>query len=153
MDESLEEEELYEQSIAITPQQDTSKKFISIFIFILIYFHFVPNHLMVGFVIGVSKRNVRGVTKGLSVQKKIQSTQKLDVIIHPIRNRIVGENAKDFKTEACVVVKNYAGVQHPRWRDIPMDNKRKMWAAMKVYVKLWYFTISFQIIIVYKFII
>ncbi|XP_057795340.1 uncharacterized protein LOC131011583 [Salvia miltiorrhiza] len=80
---------------------------------------------------GAPKRNVRGVTKGLSLQKKCQRTPKLDVIIHPTRNRIVGENAKDFKTEACVMVKQFAQVQHPRWKDIPMENKRKMWIGMK----------------------
>ncbi|XP_057780082.1 uncharacterized protein LOC130998688 [Salvia miltiorrhiza] len=80
---------------------------------------------------GAPKRKVRGVTKGLSLQKKCQRTPKLDVIIHPTRNRIVGENAKDFKTEACVMVKQFAQVQHPRWKDIPMENKRKMWIGMK----------------------
>ncbi|KAH6764110.1 hypothetical protein C2S51_015359 [Perilla frutescens var. frutescens] len=38
----------------------------------------------------------------------------------------MGENAKDFKTEACVIVK-----QHACWKDIPIDGKRKMWMGMK----------------------
>ncbi|XP_057803243.1 uncharacterized protein LOC131018543 [Salvia miltiorrhiza] len=80
---------------------------------------------------GSTKRKVRGVTKGLSVQKKRQSSAKLDVVIHPTRNRIVGDNAKDFKTEACVIVKQYAHVQYKCWKDIPMDIKRKMLSGMK----------------------
>lgn len=75
---------------------------------------------------------MRGVTKGLSVQKKIRENQKLDVVIHPTRKRIVGENAKDFKTEACVIVKQYAPITHRYWRDISPENKKKMWFAMKV---------------------
>lgn len=84
------------------------------------------------FVVDATKHNVHGVTKGLSVQKKRGDNQKLDVVIHPTRNRIVGENAKDFKTEACVVVKQYAPVTKPFWKDISNDDKKKMWFRMKV---------------------
>ncbi|KAH6820237.1 hypothetical protein C2S53_011957 [Perilla frutescens var. hirtella] len=80
--------------------------------------------------IGPSKRNVRGVTRGLSLQKK-SSAQKLDIVIHPKRNRILGPNAMYFKTEACVIVKQHAYLQYGRWKDIPMDTKRKMWLEMK----------------------
>ncbi|KAK4423114.1 hypothetical protein Salat_1894000 [Sesamum alatum] len=57
--------------------------------------------------------------------------EKLEVTIHPRRRRVVGDNAKDFETEACVVLKQHAPLQYARWKDIPIDNKKKMWLAMK----------------------
>ncbi|KAL3849437.1 hypothetical protein ACJIZ3_011319 [Penstemon smallii] len=79
-----------------------------------------------------SKKGIRGVTKGASVDKKRRRTnQKLDITIHPDRRRIVGENAKDFKTEACVVLKQHAPIKYSRWMDIPDDDKKKIWISMK----------------------
>ncbi|KAL3846292.1 hypothetical protein ACJIZ3_003695 [Penstemon smallii] len=79
-----------------------------------------------------SKKGNRGVTKGASVDKKRRRTnQKLDITIHPDRRRIVGENAKDFKTEACVVLKQHAPIKYSRWMDIPDDDKKKIWISMK----------------------
>lgn len=49
-----------------------------------------------------------------------------------IVKRLVGADAKYFKMEACVIVKQHVHVQHVRWTDIPIDIKRKMWMGMKV---------------------
>ncbi|KAK4438799.1 hypothetical protein Salat_0214500 [Sesamum alatum] len=57
--------------------------------------------------------------------------EKLEVTIHPRRRRVVGDNAKGFKIEACVVLKQHAPLQYAYWKDIPADNKKKMWLAMK----------------------
>ncbi|KAH6778743.1 hypothetical protein C2S52_009980 [Perilla frutescens var. hirtella] len=46
-------------------------------------------------------------------------------------NRIVGENAKDFKTECCVIIKQHVSHEYPHWKDIPTDIKRKLWLGMK----------------------
>lgn len=81
--------------------------------------------------IGTSKRRGRGITRGISVEKKRRLTEKLDVVIHQRQNRIVGENAKEFKTEACVIIKKYAPLQYARWKDIPDDSKKKLWLAIK----------------------
>ncbi|KAK4412473.1 hypothetical protein Salat_2894400 [Sesamum alatum] len=78
-----------------------------------------------------SNKKGRGITKGISVEKKRRKMEKLEVTIHPRRRRVVGENAKDFKTEACVVLKQHAPLRYARWKDIPIDSKKKMWLAMK----------------------
>ncbi|KAL0402273.1 UNVERIFIED_CONTAM: hypothetical protein Slati_4257200 [Sesamum latifolium] len=61
----------------------------------------------------------------------MKKMEKLEVTIHPRRRRVVGDNAKDFKTEACVVLKQHAPLQYTRWKDIPIDSKKKMWLTMK----------------------
>ncbi|KAL0453670.1 UNVERIFIED_CONTAM: hypothetical protein Slati_1345100 [Sesamum latifolium] len=78
-----------------------------------------------------SSKKGRGITKGISVEKKRKKMEKLEVTIHPRRRRVVSNNAKDFKTEACVVLKQHAPLQYARWKDIPIDSKKKMWLAMK----------------------
>ncbi|KAL0409577.1 UNVERIFIED_CONTAM: hypothetical protein Sradi_1892100 [Sesamum radiatum] len=78
-----------------------------------------------------SSKKGRGITKGISVEKKRKKMEKLEVTIHPRRRRVVGDNAKDFKTEACVVFKQHAPLQYTRWKDILIDSKKKMWLAMK----------------------
>ncbi|KAL0404139.1 UNVERIFIED_CONTAM: hypothetical protein Sradi_2054700 [Sesamum radiatum] len=78
-----------------------------------------------------SSKKERGITKGISVEKKRKKMEKLEVTIDPRRRRVVGNNAKDFKTEACVVLKQHAPLQYARWKDIPIDSKKKMWLAMK----------------------
>ncbi|KAK4420286.1 hypothetical protein Salat_2441700 [Sesamum alatum] len=52
--------------------------------------------------------------------------EKLEVTIHPRRRRVVSDNAKDFKTEDCVVLKQHAPLQYARWKDIPIDSKKMM---------------------------
>ncbi|KAL3838470.1 hypothetical protein ACJIZ3_023061 [Penstemon smallii] len=82
--------------------------------------------------IGTSrKKGRRGTTKGISVQNQRRRTGKLEVVIHPRRKRVVGDNARHFKTEACVTLKQYAPLKYPYFKDIPFENKRKMWLAMK----------------------
>ncbi|KAG8365412.1 hypothetical protein BUALT_Bualt18G0102200 [Buddleja alternifolia] len=73
----------------------------------------------------------RGITTGISVEKKRRKGEKLEVTIHPHRQRIVGHNAKEVKTEICVVLKQHAPLQSAYWKDIPIENKKKMWLAMK----------------------
>ncbi|GFQ02752.1 phosphoglucan phosphatase dsp4 amyloplastic [Phtheirospermum japonicum] len=75
----------------------------------------------------------RGITKGISVRKKIKKTQnrKLDITIHPRRNRIVGENAAEFKIEASAILKQHAPMQYARWKKIPTDRKKMLWLAIK----------------------
>ncbi|KAL0356073.1 UNVERIFIED_CONTAM: hypothetical protein Sradi_4054200 [Sesamum radiatum] len=72
----------------------------------------------------------RGITEGISVEKKRRKMEKLEVTIHPKRRRVVGDNAKEFKTEACVVLKQHAPLQYTRLKDIPIDSKKKMWLAI-----------------------
>ncbi|KAK4424631.1 hypothetical protein Salat_1656700 [Sesamum alatum] len=60
--------------------------------------------------------------------------EKLEVTIHPRRRRVVGDNAKDFKTEACVVLKQHAPLQYARSKDIPIDSKKKMCYRHKLHV-------------------
>ncbi|GFQ05095.1 hypothetical protein PHJA_002653600 [Phtheirospermum japonicum] len=73
-----------------------------------------------------TQKKGRGITKGISVRKKIKKIQnrKLEITIHPRRNRIVGENADEFKTEA-------SAIQYARWKKIPTDRKKMLWLAMK----------------------
>ncbi|CAA0828029.1 Unknown protein [Striga hermonthica] len=84
-------------------------------------------------IIEASKVKRRGTTTGASVEKERRKTTsgKLDIIIHPIRNRIVGDNARHFKTEATTVIKQHAPRHFGRWKEIPVDIKMKMWLAMK----------------------
>ncbi|KAL3831014.1 hypothetical protein ACJIZ3_019816 [Penstemon smallii] len=77
------------------------------------------------------KKGRRGTTKGISVQNQRRRTGKLEIVIHPRRKRVVGDNARHFKTEACVILKQYATLRYPYFKDIPFENKRKMWLAMK----------------------
>lgn len=81
----------------------------------------------------IVQRRGRGKTIGISVEKKRRGVARLDVIIHPLRNRIVGDNAKDFKTEAGVLLKQHVPVQYQQWKQIPNDIKTKLWLGMKVY--------------------
>ncbi|KAG8382296.1 hypothetical protein BUALT_Bualt05G0062100 [Buddleja alternifolia] len=80
---------------------------------------------------GTSATRKRGITTGISVEKKRRKGEKLEVTIHPHRQRIVGHNAKEVKTEICVVLKQHAPLQYAYWNDIPTENKKKMWLAMK----------------------
>ncbi|KAG8381923.1 hypothetical protein BUALT_Bualt05G0023200 [Buddleja alternifolia] len=80
---------------------------------------------------GTSATRKRGITTGISVEKKRRKGEKLEVTIHPHRQRIVGHNAKEVKTEICVVLKQHAPLQYAYWKDIPTENKKKMWLAMK----------------------
>ncbi|KAG8391025.1 hypothetical protein BUALT_Bualt01G0145100 [Buddleja alternifolia] len=80
---------------------------------------------------GSSSKKRKGITTGISVEKKRGKAEKLEVTIHLQRQRIVGKNAKDFKTEVCVVIKQHAPLQYARWKDIPTDIIKKMWLAMK----------------------
>lgn len=85
------------------------------------------------FDIGTSQRKGRGMTTGASVEKKRRRVKKLDIVIHSLRRRIVGDNAKDFKTEAGVNIKQHVPLQYPVWKDVPVDIKRKVWLGMKVW--------------------
>ncbi|KAL0287141.1 UNVERIFIED_CONTAM: hypothetical protein Scaly_2773300 [Sesamum calycinum] len=78
-----------------------------------------------------SSKKGRGITKGISVEKKRRKMEKLDAIVHPRRRRVVNDNAKNFNTEACVVLKQHAPLQYAHWKDIPIDSKKKMWLTMK----------------------
>ncbi|KAG8372858.1 hypothetical protein BUALT_Bualt12G0110700 [Buddleja alternifolia] len=71
------------------------------------------------------------IDNNTEVEKKRGKAEKLEVTIHLQRKRIVGKNAKDFKTEVCVVIKQHAPLQYARWKDIPTDIIKKMWLAMK----------------------
>ncbi|KAL3820222.1 hypothetical protein ACJIZ3_006127 [Penstemon smallii] len=77
------------------------------------------------------KKGRRGTTKGISVQNQRRRTGKLEIVIHLRRKRVVGDNACHFKTEACVTLKQYALLRYPYFKDIPFENKRKMWLAIK----------------------
>lgn len=48
-----------------------------------------------------------------------------------MRKRIVGPHAMDFKTEACVIVKQNTPLEYARWKDIPKEIKLKLWMGMK----------------------
>ncbi|KAL3813064.1 hypothetical protein ACJIZ3_014332 [Penstemon smallii] len=61
----------------------------------------------------------RGATKGISVQNQRWKT------------RVVSDNARHFKTEACI--SQHAPLKYPYFKDIPFENKRKMWLPMMVY--------------------
>ncbi|GFP82632.1 hypothetical protein PHJA_000406300 [Phtheirospermum japonicum] len=80
-----------------------------------------------------TQKKGRGITKGISVRKKIKKIQnrKLDITIHPRRNRIVGENAAEFKTEASAILKQHEPMQYARWKKNPTDRKKMLWLAMK----------------------
>ncbi|GFQ06133.1 hypothetical protein PHJA_002757300 [Phtheirospermum japonicum] len=97
------------------------------------FFQTYGSYISYGFDVDTTQKKGRGITKGISVRKKIKKIQnsKLEITIHPRRNRIVGENAAEFKTEASAILKQHAPMQYARWKKIPTDRKKMLWLAMK----------------------
>lgn len=46
--------------------------------------------------------------------------------------RAVGKNSQELITELGIIVRQMAPLQFPKWKAIPIDDRKKMWHAIKV---------------------
>ncbi|CAK9135496.1 unnamed protein product [Ilex paraguariensis] len=72
-----------------------------------------------------------GKTRGITFVKKRRAGKKLEVYIPPKLMRAVSNNAQQLITELGIIVKQMAPLQFPKWKAIPIDDKKKKWYASK----------------------
>ncbi|CAK9185145.1 unnamed protein product [Ilex paraguariensis] len=78
-----------------------------------------------------SGKRGRGKTRGITFAKKRRAEEKPEVYIPPKLMRAVSNNAQQLITELGIIVRQMAPLQFPKWKAIPIDDKKKMWYASK----------------------
>ena len=68
-----------------------------------------------------SKKRVRGSTRGIGFQKKLERGENIEIIIS--EGRIVGNFSSNFKSEIGIVIRDHAPFKFRLWGDIPEENK------------------------------
>ena len=78
------------------------------------------------------KRKCRGVTRGLKVDKFVQSFGRIPIRFTPEQKEPVCENANKFSTEMGILVRQFAPLQVFDWSHMPEVEKNTLFYRLMV---------------------